>query len=231
MFSARPGSPFLPMRARSTPPMEARSPSAPKQKIRSTMPKGSAMTMAAAKEATLESKRSAPMPATSPTLSPTLSAMTAGFLGSSSGMPSSTLPAKSAAMSAVLVKMPPPALAKSARELAPKPIIITPEAAPFLSGKRATTEDMTVLYTTPTPRLETAKAMYKSQSRSDVSREQRKKPAAPITPPMGRERPAPSFFVRALPSTPPRQKPAIITVKQSPSSALVQPKSSGKGEE
>ena len=78
------------------------------------------MTSAEAIAATLESNRSAPIPATSPTLSPTLSAMTAGFLGSSSGIPSSTLPVRSAATSAVLVKMPPPALANRARELAPK---------------------------------------------------------------------------------------------------------------
>ncbi len=70
--------------------------------------------------ATLESNKSAPIPATSPTLSPTLSAMTAGFLGSSSGIPSSTLPTRSALMSAVLVKMPPPAFANKASELAPK---------------------------------------------------------------------------------------------------------------
>ena len=79
-----------------------------------------AMTREEAMAATLESNRSAPMPATSPTLSPTLSAMTAGLRGSSSGMPSSTLPVRSAETSAVLVKMPPPALANRARELAPK---------------------------------------------------------------------------------------------------------------
>ena len=79
-----------------------------------------AMTKAEAMAATLESNRSAPMPATSPTLSPTLSAMTAGLRGSSSGMPSSTLPVRSAETSAVLVKMPPPALANRAKELAPK---------------------------------------------------------------------------------------------------------------
>ena len=43
------------------------------------------------------------MPAMSPTLSPTLSAMTAGFRGSSSGMPASTLPTRSAPTSAALV--------------------------------------------------------------------------------------------------------------------------------
>ena len=48
------------------------------------------------------------MPAQSPTLSPTLSAMVAGLRGSSSGMPASTLPTRSAPTSAPLVKMPPP---------------------------------------------------------------------------------------------------------------------------
>ena len=47
-------------------------------------------------EPTYDSNRSEPIPATSPTLSPTLSAITAGFLGSSSGMPASTLPTRSA---------------------------------------------------------------------------------------------------------------------------------------
>ena len=48
------------------------------------------------------------MPAQSPTLSPTLSAIVAGLRGSSSGMPASTLPTRSAPTSAALVKMPPP---------------------------------------------------------------------------------------------------------------------------
>src|SRR5436305_9295868 len=48
------------------------------------------------------------MPAQSPTLSPTLSAMVAGLRGSSSGIPASTLPTRSAPTSAPLVKMPPP---------------------------------------------------------------------------------------------------------------------------
>ena len=52
------------------------------------------------------------MPAQSPTLSPTLSAITAGLRGSSSGMPASTLPTRSAPTSAPLVKMPPPSRAK-----------------------------------------------------------------------------------------------------------------------
>ena len=51
-------------------------------------------------EPTYDSKRSAPMPATSPTLSPTLSAITAGLCGSSSSMPASTLPTRSAPTSA-----------------------------------------------------------------------------------------------------------------------------------
>ena len=58
------------------------------------------------------SNRSAAMPAQSPTLSPTLSAITAGFRGSSSGMPASTLPTRSAPTSAPLVKIPPPKRAK-----------------------------------------------------------------------------------------------------------------------
>ena len=50
-----------------------------------------------------DSYRSAPIPATSPTLSPTLSAMVAGFRGSSSGIPASTFPTRSAPTSAALV--------------------------------------------------------------------------------------------------------------------------------
>ena len=61
------------------------------------------------------------MPATSPTLSPTLSAMTAGLRGSSSGIPASTLPTRSAPTSAALVKIPPPTRANRAMELAPIP--------------------------------------------------------------------------------------------------------------
>ena len=73
------------------------------------------------KDPTYDSKRSAPIPATSPTLSPTLSAMTPAFLGSSSGIPASTFPTRSEPTSAALVKIPPPTLAKSAIELAPNP--------------------------------------------------------------------------------------------------------------
>ncbi len=60
------------------------------------------------------------MPAQSPTLSPTLSAMVAALRGSSSGMPASTLPTRSAPTSAALVKMPPPTLMNRASSEAPK---------------------------------------------------------------------------------------------------------------
>ena len=60
------------------------------------------------------------MPAQSPTLSPTLSAITAGLRGSSSGIPASTLPTRSAPTSAPLVKMPPPRRAKIEISDAPK---------------------------------------------------------------------------------------------------------------
>ena len=50
-----------------------------------------------------------------------MSAITAGFLGSSSGIPASTLPTKSAPTSAPLVKIPPPNLAKIDIKEAPKP--------------------------------------------------------------------------------------------------------------
>ena len=61
------------------------------------------------------------MPAQSPTLSPTLSAMVAGLRGSSSGIPASTLPTRSAPTSAALVKMPPPTRRNSASSEPPKP--------------------------------------------------------------------------------------------------------------
>ena len=47
--------------------------------------------------------------------------MTAGFLGSSSGMPASILPTKSAPTSAPFVKIPPPNLAKIEIKDAPNP--------------------------------------------------------------------------------------------------------------
>lgn len=53
--------------------------------------------------AEMDSNKSAHYPAQSPTLSPTKSAMTAGLRGSSSGMPASTFPIKSAPTSAALV--------------------------------------------------------------------------------------------------------------------------------
>ena len=61
------------------------------------------------------------MPAQSPTLSPTLSAITAGLRGSSSGMPASIFPTRSAPTSAALVKMPPPSLANTEISEPPKP--------------------------------------------------------------------------------------------------------------
>jgi hypothetical protein len=68
-----------------------------------------------------DSNRSEAMPAQSPTLSPTLSAMVAGLRGSSSGMPASTLPTRSAPTSAALVKMPPPTRRNRASSEPPKP--------------------------------------------------------------------------------------------------------------
>ena len=53
--------------------------------------------------AEIDSNKSAHYPAQSPTLSPTKSATTAGFLGSSSGIPTSTFPIKSAPTSAAFV--------------------------------------------------------------------------------------------------------------------------------
>ena len=80
------------------------------------------------------------MPATSPTLSPTLSAMTAGLRGSSSGIPASTLPTRSAPTSAALVKIPPPTRANRAMELAPIPKVsmaLVMSAASSLNTKRS----------------------------------------------------------------------------------------------
>ena len=84
-----------------------------------------AMAIVAITDPTYDSNMSAPIPATSPTLSPTLSAITAGFLGSSSGIPASTFPTKSAPTSAVFVKIPPPTRANKAIEDAPiaKPLM------------------------------------------------------------------------------------------------------------
>ena len=71
------------------------------------------------------------MPAQSPTLSPTLSAITAGLRGSSSGIPASTLPTRSAPTSAALVKMPPPSRAKTEISEPPKPRPISALIAVF----------------------------------------------------------------------------------------------------
>ena len=68
-----------------------------------------------------DSKRSAAIPAQSPTLSPTLSAIVAAFLASSSGIPCSTFPTKSAPTSAAFVKIPPPTRINIASNAAPKP--------------------------------------------------------------------------------------------------------------
>ena len=68
-----------------------------------------------------DSNISEPIPVTSPTLSPTLSAITPGFLGSSSGIPASTFPTRSAPTSALFVKIPPPTLENKATDDAPIP--------------------------------------------------------------------------------------------------------------
>ena len=68
-----------------------------------------------------DSNRSAAMPAQSPTLSPTLSAIVAALRGSSSGIPCSTLPTRSAPTSAAFVKMPPPTRMNIASSAPPNP--------------------------------------------------------------------------------------------------------------
>ncbi len=78
-----------------------------------------AIAMVAIIEPQYDSKISEPIPATSPTLSPTLSAITPGFRGSSSGIPASILPTKSAPTSALFVKMPPPTRENKATTDAP----------------------------------------------------------------------------------------------------------------
>ncbi len=77
--------------------------------------------IAATKVTAYVSKRSAAIPAQSPTLSPTLSAITAGLRGSSSGIPASTLPTRSAPTSAALVNIPPPKRANTDIKLPPNP--------------------------------------------------------------------------------------------------------------
>ena len=71
------------------------------------------------------------MPAQSPTLSPTLSAIVAGLRGSSSGMPASTLPTRSAPTSAAFVKIPPPSRANTEISEPPKPSPISASTAVF----------------------------------------------------------------------------------------------------
>ena len=80
-----------------------------------------AMVKLAIIEPQYDSKISEPIPATSPTLSPTLSAITPGLRGSSSGIPASTLPTRSAPTSALLVKIPPPTRENRATVEAPIP--------------------------------------------------------------------------------------------------------------
>ncbi len=79
------------------------------------------------------------MPAQSPTLSPTLSAIVAGLRGSSSGIPASTLPTRSAPTSAALVKMPPPTRKNSARSDPPKPKPMRIEVEVFWNSITMTT--------------------------------------------------------------------------------------------
>ena len=136
--SSPPKSAFSETRTKNVPTIDARMPAAATPSGNSSAPRSSrpvswAKLAAAVASAivptidpTYDSNRSAPMPATSPTLSPTLSAMTAGLRGSSSGMPCSTLPTRSAPTSAALVKIPPPTRAKSAIDEAPneKPAIV-----------------------------------------------------------------------------------------------------------
>ena len=82
------------------------------------------------------------MPAQSPTLSPTLSAITAGLRGSSSGMPASTLPTRSAPTSAPLVKMPPPRRAKTLMSLPPKARPTSASIASLSASGRAQDQDL-----------------------------------------------------------------------------------------
>ena len=108
--------PSRPMRANDVPITEARMdtpPIASGKSQSSSVGNAVASSITATAVTAYVSKRSAAMPAQSPTLSPTLSAMTAGFRGSSSGMPASILPTRSAPTSAAFVKMPPPSRAKT----------------------------------------------------------------------------------------------------------------------
>ena len=86
-----------------------------------------------------EPNKSAPIPATSPTLSPTLSAITAGFRGSSSGIPCSTFPTRSAPTSAALVNIPPLTRPKRAIDdpPSPKPAMTSIRICFSIPGRRA----------------------------------------------------------------------------------------------
>merc|ERR1719487_185175 len=96
-------SPFSLVLTAMVPIMAATTPQAESQKGNAISLSRFASVAAAMMEPTYDSNKSAPMPATSPTLSPTLSAMTAGLCGSSSSMPASTLPTRSAPTSAAFV--------------------------------------------------------------------------------------------------------------------------------
>ncbi len=105
-LSAFCGFPPSRVRTRNVPPTETTIPTAARTRGSTTRlisPAAAPSTMEPMMDPTYDSNRSAPMPATSPTLSPTLSAMVAGLRGSSSGMPASTLPTRSAPTSAALV--------------------------------------------------------------------------------------------------------------------------------
>ena len=91
----------------------------PPSEVRPSIARVEAIAIVAIIEPQYDSKISEPIPAISPTLSPTLSAITAGLRGSSSGIPASNLPTKSAPTSALLVKIPPPTRENSATTEAP----------------------------------------------------------------------------------------------------------------
>ena len=98
--------PPRPIRAKKTPITEARIETPPSESGYShRLPLGKLMpsSITATAVTAYVSKRSAAMPAQSPTLSPTLSAITAGLRGSSSGIPASIFPTRSAPTSAAFV--------------------------------------------------------------------------------------------------------------------------------
>ena len=106
IFNAVCGLPPSLVLTKKVPKIETKIPVAAKNRGKNTkllVPAAAANTIAPIIDPTYDSNRSAPIPATSPTLSPTLSAIVAGFLGSSSGIPASTFPTKSAPTSAALV--------------------------------------------------------------------------------------------------------------------------------